>query len=382
MKEDFLSKRLDARKGQGLLRALYPENELVDFASNDYLGFARSQELKNLLAAELQALHTKAQTGSGGSRLLTGNSAYAEDLEKFIAVYHQAEAGLLFNSGYTANTGLLSAVAQKGDVILYDELSHASIYDGVRLSKADSFPFRHNDLQHLEERLKFLRNADAAQVLFVIIESVYSMDGDFAPLIEIADLCEDYRAELIVDEAHATGIFGNKGEGKVAELGLQKQVFARMHTFGKALGCHGAIILGSDNLRNLLVNFSRPFIYTTALPLHALVAIRSAYNLLKINNDNILKFNKLIHLFKCKIKDFGIAGFSDSYSSIQSLIIEGNEEVKMAASEIRKDGFDVRPILSPTVPKGKERIRICLHAFNTEEEIHGLLTSVKKHVVS
>lgn len=381
MNKNFLSKRLDVRKEQGLFRKLSHENALVDFSSNDYLGFARSEDLLLETQKQLSVLGSPRAglLGSTGSRLLTGNSLYAEELEKFIADHHRAEAGLIFNSGYAANTGLLSSVAQKGDVILYDELSHASIYDGVRLSKAESFPFKHNDLLHLEERLKFFRSANPGQEIFVVVESVYSMDGDFAPLIEIVSLCEDHKANLIVDEAHATGIFGKRGEGKVSELGLEEKVFARVHTFGKALGCHGAIVLGSQKLREFLINFSRPFIYTTALPLHALAVIRSAYNLLNISADNILKFNKLIHSFIHKIEFERVKGFLHSYSPIQSLIVAGNEEVKKVASLVQKDGYDVRPILSPTVPKGKERIRICLHAFNTEKEIDGLLASVKKN---
>jgi 8-amino-7-oxononanoate synthase len=384
LKEDFLSRRLSERQDEGSLRNLQSETRLVDFSSNDYLGFAGSEEFFMEVQKELSSLDTPRTKlfGSGGSRLLTGNSRYAEDLERFIAQYHHAESGLIFNSGYSANTGLISSVARKGDFILYDELSHASVYDGVRLSKADSFPFRHNDLHHLEERLKFLRSASEekpAPSIFVIVESVYSMDGDFAPLIEIADLCEDYNANLIVDEAHATGIFGTKGEGKVVELELESSVFARVHTFGKALGCHGAIVLGSSELRNYLINFARPFIYTTALPLHALLAIKSAYNLLINSDDKILIINRIISLFTSKIKENKIHGFLTSLSPIQAMIIEGNINVKKVASLIQKDGYDVRPILSPTVPKGKERIRICLHAFNTEKEIDGLLVSLMKN---
>ena len=283
MKNDFLKKRLQVREEQGLLRKLSLPNNLIDFSSNDYLGFARSPELHELILTELETVNCKLETlsGSTGSRLLTGNSQYTEELETFIAYYHKAEAGLIFNSGYTANVGLISSIAQKGDIIFYDELSHASIYDGVRLSKAESFPFRHNDLNHLEERLKFFQNARKENSnSYIIVESVYSMDGDFAPLIELVSLCEDYNVNLIVDEAHATGIFGEKGEGKVVELGLEEKVFSRVHTFGKALGCHGAIVLGSETLRNYLINFSRLFIYTTALPIHTLASIKSAYKLL------------------------------------------------------------------------------------------------------
>ena len=237
LKDDFLVKRVSIREKEGLLRKLSSENNLIDFSSNDYLGFARSDELKNIISSEAGALNFKPKTGSTGSRLLTGNTKYAEELECFIAQFHKAEAGLIFNSGYDANLGLISSAAKKGDVIFYDELSHASIYDGARLSKSESFPFRHNDLNHLEERLEYF-SEKKYENCFVIVESVYSMDGDFSPLKEIAALCEKYNANLIVDEAHATGVFGSKGEGKVVELNLEKKVFARVHTFGKALGCH------------------------------------------------------------------------------------------------------------------------------------------------
>lgn len=381
MNEEFLKKRLTARQEEGLLRKLSVDHKRIDFSSNDYLGFARSAELKKNVAAELENLPVEYGVGSTGSRLLTGNSKYAEDLEKFIAAYHHAEAGLIFNSGYTANTGLLSSIAGKGDAILYDELSHASIYDGVRLSAADSFRFQHNDIIHLEDRLKFFRNKpDTPPEVFVVVESVYSMDGDFAPLIEIANLCEKYKANLIVDEAHATGVFGKRGVGKVGELGLEKNVFARMHTFGKALGCHGAIVLGSNSLRDFLINFSRSFIYTTALPIHGLVAVKCAYLLLDNGINNLLFINNLIHSFVSIVENKKIHGFLKSYSPIQSLIVPGNDEVKKTASLIQRDGYDVRPILSPTVPKGKERIRICLHTFNTEESIKGLIASIKKNV--
>jgi len=382
LKKIFLSHRLDLRKEKGLYRSLPPKNNRVDFSSNDYLGFASSAELKNSIVSELQTLNHKPETklGSTGSRLLTGNSAFTEEVEKFVAEYHNAEAGLIFNSGYDANLGLISSVAKKGDFIFYDELSHASIFDGVRLSKAESFPFRHNDVSHLEERLNLFRNSKNVYAnCFVIVESVYSMDGDFSPLNAITLLCNKYKANLMVDEAHATGIFGLKGEGRVVELNLQEEVFARVHTFGKALGCHGAIVLGSNDLRNYLINFSRSFIYTTALPMYSILSIKFTYLHLINNSDIIIKTNDLINLFTSKVKALKLKGFLPSLSPIQSMIIEGNDRVKEMAIRIQKDGFDVRPILSPTVPKGKERIRICLHAFNTEEQINGLLSLLKKN---
>lgn len=384
MKENFLHKRLVEREEKGLLRSLPSENNLIDFSSNDYLGLAGSAALKKLAAEEfaLAASANKTSLGSTGSRLLTGNLEFAVELEKTIAKHHRAEAGLIYNSGYDANVGLLSCVAKKGDVILYDELSHASIHDGVRLSKADSFPFRHNDVLHLAERLAFLRSSlkVGQGEIFVVMESVYSMDGDFSPLVEIASLCEMHNANLIVDEAHATGVFGEKGEGKVVELGLEKNVFARVHTFGKALGCHGAVVLGSEDLRSFLINFSRSFIYTTALPFHSLSDLNSVYKYLVNEKHNSFNINSIVHLFVELVKVNNVIGFLPSFSPIQSFIFPGNQAVKKLAASIQADGFDVRPILSPTVPAGKERIRICLHTFNTEQEISNLLKSLKKNM--
>ncbi len=371
--DEFLNKALEKRRAENAFRSLSVRNNLIDFCSNDYLGFARSAELK----ARVEAFHTDEQNllGSTGSRLLKGNYLFAEALEQDIALFHRAEAGLIYNSGYDANIGLFSSVPQEGDTVLYDELIHASIHDGMRLNKADRFPVKHNDLNHLEQRL-----SQAKGTVYIAVESVYSMDGDAAPLKEMLALCKKYSANLIVDEAHATGFFGVKGEGRVVELGLENEVFARVHTFGKALGCHGAIVLGSKILRDYLINFSRSFIYTTALPLQSLIAVKCAYDMLSVSNNILLKTNNLITLFKQKMKLISGAGLIASNSSIQCLIMPGNDRVKAISSGIQNAGFDVRPILSPTVSKGKERMRICIHAFNTEEEIEDLVSVLKKNI--
>ncbi|HEY4800954.1 MAG TPA: pyridoxal phosphate-dependent aminotransferase family protein [Bacteroidia bacterium] len=379
MNEDFLYNRLEDRKEKKLFRELSYQNELVDFSSNDYLGFAKSQELFEHTRKELAGYCSRFlnRNGSTGSRLLTGNSLYIEETEQLIADYHEAEAGLIFNSGYSANTGLLSCISQKTDFIFYDELSHASIYDGMRLSRSSTFPFRHNDLNHLEERLRYFRDYQSGGSCFVVAESVYSMDGDFAPLVEMAGLCERFDANLIVDEAHATGIFGANGEGRVVESDIQSKIFARIHTFGKALGCHGAIVLGSKKLRDYLINFSRPFIYTTALPVHSIASIKMAYELLERSQMSLVKIRELSLLFENMAKKNNVGGFLESSSPIQSFVLAGNEKVRQLALAVQKDGFDVRPILSPTVPAGKERIRICLHAFNTENEIQDVMVSIR-----
>lgn len=365
---DFLKRKISERAQSHLLRTLKSPFNGIDFSSNDYLGFARSIELKQKIESFLK-IHPENSTGSTGSRLLSGNSDFAMALEQDIAKFHNAEAGIIFNSGYDANVGLLSAIGQRGDTFVCDELIHASLIDGARLSYANRYIFKHNDLDSLEEKLK-----NSKGNIFVITESIFSMDGDAAPLKDILYVCKRYHAHLIVDEAHATGVFGEHGKGLVNELGLEKNVFARIHTFGKALGCHGAIILGSEELKTYLINFARSFIYTTALPFHSLVAIKFAYELLTSSENQ--------SLLRAKIQYFEQQSlplkqkFIPSNSAIQSLIIPGNENCKKVALKLQKFSFDIKPILSPTVPEGKERLRICLHSYNSEQEINALLSKL------
>jgi 8-amino-7-oxononanoate synthase len=369
LNEQYLHQALEKRKAENALRKLIVYASLTDFCSNDYLGFACSEELAERIAN--YKINEISRNGSTGSRLLAGNSAFAEELEQFIATYHKAESALIYNSGYDANVGLFSCVPQRGDSIIYDELVHASIHDGMRLSKADCFKFSHNDVEHLIERLQHAKGT-----VFVAIESVYSMDGDSAPLNKIATICEQHNANLIVDEAHATGVFGDKGEGCVVAERLEDKVFARVHTYGKALGCHGAAIFGSKILKEYLINFSRSFIYTTALPIHSLVSIQCAYDLLTANAEPRLKVKKLINVFKQEIAKNKNLELIESDSAVQCIVFGGNDKVKTIAKTIQDKGFDVRAILSPTVARGKERLRICLHAFNTEEEVQLLVNQL------
>jgi len=358
--EEFIKAKLDERLSNGTYRKLKPESALIDFCSNDYLGFARSPVLKKWIEEEVIA-NKHALNGSTGSRLLSGNSAYTESLEQDIADFHQAEVGLIYNSGYDANLGLFSALPQRGDTIITDELIHASIIDGARLSHANRYTFRHNDLQSLEEKLKH-----ASGNCYVVIESVYSMDGDTPPIKEILELTDKYKASLIVDEAHAVGLYG---KGLINQMGLESNIFARIVTFGKALGCHGAIILGSNLLREYLINFSRSFIYTTASSFHQIASIKMAYKLLPKSEGEIQKLQSNIHLFKQQIKTGPGYHLLPSDSIIQCLVVGSNENAKQMAQQLQNAGLDVRPILSPTVPKGTERLRICLHSFNTTNEL-------------
>jgi 8-amino-7-oxononanoate synthase len=365
-----LSDKLESRKQNNALRQLPLSNKKIDFASNDYLGLSKSatifQETHQYLI-ETNAI----QNGATGSRLLSGNHKLYQVTENYIAQFHKSESALIFNSGYDANVGFFSSLPQKGDLILYDELCHASIRDGIQLSNAKAYKFNHNDFEDLERLM--LRNQNA--VIYIVTESVFSMDGDTPNLEELVQLSEKYNCYLVVDEAHALGVFGAKGEGLVQDLNLQDQVFARIMTFGKGLGCHGAAILGSPELRDYLVNFSRSFIYTTGLSPHSVATILMAYHYLGRENQNIellrensIHFNQQQHLLGLKQL------FVRSKSAIQSAIIPGNENVKSIAQKLQKKGFDVKAILSPTVPEGQERLRFCLHSFNSKEEISKVLT--------
>ncbi|GAC1305048.1 MAG: pyridoxal phosphate-dependent aminotransferase family protein [Mucilaginibacter sp.] len=369
LSQAFIEKKLDERRSAGTSRSLKPESALIDFCSNDYLGFARSAELKNKIDEEVNNSGLVAN-GSTGSRLLSGNAAYTEELEQHIASLHNSKAGLIFNSGYDANLGLFSSLPQRGDTILHDELIHASIVDGARLSHANRHSFLHNNPDSLEDKLK-----RAKGICYVAIESIYSMDGDTPPLKEILQLTEKYNASLIVDEAHAVGLFHL---GLVNQLGLHDRVFARVVTFGKALGCHGAIVLGGSSLKDYLINYARSFIYTTAAPFHQIASIKMAYQQLQASAGEIERLNENIHLFKRKITPGSSYPLIKSDSAIQCIVLKSNEKAKEAAARLQTAGLDVRPILSPTVPLGSERIRICLHSFNTESEINLLIDNINQ----
>ncbi len=363
---NFLISKINQRVQNNSLRELKIPNSLIDFSSNDYLGFAKSAELKEKIERYIKN-YPSYLIGSTGSRLLSGNSRFVEELETDISNFHHAEAGLIFNSGYDANIGLLSSIAQRGDTIITDELIHASLIDGARLSNANRYIFKHNDLNSLEEKLK-----NSKGNIFIVTESVFSMDGDFAPLQKISDLAKKYQAHLIVDEAHATGVIGAYGQGLVNYLNLENAVFARIHTFGKGLGCHGAIILGSTELKTYLINFARSFIYTTALPFHSLASVKNAYEMLK-TTPAIKQLRANIDLFRSSaLKN----SFIDSESAIQCMVVSGNQQCKNMANQIQAKGFDVKPILSPTVPEGKERLRICLHADHTPKQITSLISLI------
>jgi 8-amino-7-oxononanoate synthase len=372
--EDFVSRirnGLNVQTDKNLYRTLnvVPEG-MIDFTSNDYLGLARSRDLHNLIQERFQSLQD-VQNGSGGSRLLSGNTALAEQCEHLLASIFRSESALIFSSGYMANMGVLSALPRRGDTLIYDELAHACIKDGARLSLANRRSFRHNDTSDLEKKLK-----KSTGLSFVAVESVYSMDGDECPLQDIVHLAQKYGAVIILDEAHSTGAYGKEGAGLAESLGLERSIPVRIMTFGKAMGVHGACAACSDEIRNHLINFSRSFIYTTALPSHSLVAISCAFEYLRKNEY-------LRHDLMKKIELFGrsYAGQTGSRSAIQPVLISGRDNVKRAAKSLQSIGYDVRPVLPPTVRDGEERLRISIHCFNDDRHIEALASELNKQHV-
>ena len=364
--EDKLKKSLDQRKANNAYRTLNPISSAVDFLSNDYLGLAKSGSLLPGSEEPLQP------AGSTGSRLLSGNLPIHESLESELADFHETSAALLFNSGYQANLALLSSLLTKDDTILYDAYLHASLRQSLQLTHARCYKFNHNDLESLDKKF----NASRGQVV-VVVESIYSMDGDEAPLADLVSFCNQHQCELVVDEAHATGIHGTKGQGLVQAMGLTEQVMARIHTFGKAVGTQGAVIVGSQTLKEYLVNFAKPFIYSTAPPPLLLQCIRKSYQTFPTLHQSREKVKALAQYLEEHLIEKGWQVIPGP-GPIKALIMPGNEAVKALSAHLQEAGFEVRPILAPTVPAGQERIRFCLHAYNTFEQLDTLVATLSQ----
>jgi 8-amino-7-oxononanoate synthase len=375
-----LTAKLETRKQNNALRQLPSPSNQIDFASNDYIGFSKSASIFNE-THQFLIDNNYIQNGATGSRLLSGNHSLYEQTENFISRFHDSQSALIFNSGYDANVGFFSSVPQKGDFILYDELCHASIRDGIQLSNAKSYKFQHNNYEDLERLIDRCKTESAN--IYIATESVFSMDGDTPDFDILISISEKNDCYLVVDEAHALGIFGESGEGFLQNAKLHNQVFARIITFGKGFGCHGAAILGSPDLKNYLINFARSFIYTTALSPHSIATILIAYRQLEKEKTTIEKLRNNINSFNQQKQMLGLKPlFVRSKSAIQCAIIPGNEKVKNIASQLQHKGFDVKAILSPTVPEGQERLRICLHSYNSEEQISEVLRLLSTFVFS
>jgi 8-amino-7-oxononanoate synthase len=340
----------------------------VNLTSNDYLGLAGDPRLK---AALLEGIEECKRTGSTGSRLLSGHDAAWDELEDEFAAFAGTESSLFFSSGFAANTGLLSALLGKDDLVFSDALNHASIVDGIRLSRAKKVIYPHADLDTLEQALRANQHHPGARV--IVTESIFSMDGDRAPLPEIFHLAGRYGAELIVDEAHATGVCGPAGRGLTAELGLQP--LAIVHTCGKALASMGAFVCGSRLLRKFLINRARTFIFSTAMPAYFAKQIRAALALAASMEAERRYLASLAASLRSKLLQLGCSCGS-SRSHIVPIIVGNNAATLTFATVLNEQGFAVRAIRPPTVPVGTARVRLSLTAALTTSKIEQLTAAI------
>ncbi|KAF5379821.1 hypothetical protein D9615_005792 [Tricholomella constricta] len=368
---------------------------LIDFNSNDYLSLSTSPVLRNQFLRKLSAAPDV--LGSGGSRLLVNGRAHSA-FEARLSGFFGSEAALLFNSGFDANVGFFSCIPQSGDAIVYDEYIHASVHDGIRASRARDaqYSFSHNSMASLRQVLAKLLDErrgvrSGEDSVFVAVESLYSMDGTFAPLSEITDMLEKTfphrNGYLVVDEAHATGIYGPQGRGRVAQLGLESKVLARLHTFGKALAATGAVVLTSTLIRDYLLNYARSLIYTTSLSYSNIVAADCSFDLLtdgtaeELANDLLSLSSHFISYLRPRLTHIppGLLSLPVHLSNADGVAVPPSPIIPLMTSHPRPLsayllalGMNARPITWPTVPKGKDRVRVCLHAGNTIADVEKL----------
>jgi len=342
----------------------------IDFSSNDYLGLALDPRMKQAI---LEGVECAARVASTGSRLLSGHAEAWTVLEHDFAQWVGTEAALYFTSGYAANVGLLSALLRPEDVVFSDSANHASLIDGIRLTKCRRVVFPHLDLTFLEDKLR--RNASAPGARLIVVESIFSMEGDRAPLAELVRLAEKFGAQLIVDEAHAIGVRGPCGSGCVAEAGLSERVFATVHTCGKALAAAGAFVCGSENLRRFLINRARTFIFSTALPPYFASQVAAGMGLAAKADAARARLAELSAFLRSELRknDFYIAGID---SQIIPVILGANETAVHISERLRNSGFGVRAIRPPTVPAGKARLRLSLTAKHSEDILAELVAAL------
>ena len=371
---EFLKNKLIIRKENNSFRELKLFNHtctnknIIDFSSNDYLGLARSDLLKNSADKICNEFNAR-NNGSTGSRLISGNSPLHQFAEKKAAGFFNSERTLIFGCGYMANLGLMSCIATRHDTIIYDEFIHASLRDGIRLSNAQNYSFRHNDLGDLEKKIKKSKGE-----VFIVIETLYSMDGDEPDLKELVRLAESKGCHLIADEAHSVGLFGNQGRGLINQYNLENKFLARIFPFGKAMGNYGAIISGSEALIEYLINFSRPFIYNTALPNINIAMMLASLNIIPtLDNERKILFEN-IQYFQNSEKKF--KPHNSTLTPIQVIFIPDNNKIKKMSQILSEKSLYVVPILAPTVPEGSERFRITIHSYNTKKEIDLLINSL------
>ncbi|EHO09521.1 pyridoxal phosphate-dependent aminotransferase family protein [Myroides odoratimimus] len=362
-----LQRRLSERLYDQNYRSLQLRDiEAIDFLSNDYLGLSRNSVFQQGLL-DMVVDNPALLSGSTGSRLISGNIKEVEEVEEYIATRHSVERALLFNSGYQANLALLGNLPTSRDTVIVDELIHRSVHDGCLLSRVRKWKFRHNDLDDLERLLN-----KATGDIYIAIESLYSMDGDLAPLEELIELSQRYGAYLIVDEAHAIGVYGL---GRIHSLGLQTGVWATLVTYGKAMGVHGAAVLGSKMLIDSLINFASSFIYSTAPNALMAVSIKLAYLFIEKYPMLSLQLESVIKTYA----EVAPKGIVLTPSPIQVISLKGIRDIPSFQSDLVQHNLNTYIVKAPTVAKGTERIRICLHVFNTREEMNLLFEIIKRN---
>ncbi len=330
-----------------------------DFASNDYLGLADSEALRTALAAGIER---GLPAGSGGSRLLRGNHDEHEALEAHAARHYGSEAALYFSTGFAANAALFATLPQRGDLVVHDELIHASAHDGMKLGRADTIAAAHNDAQAFEDIIAGWRAGGATGTPWIAVESLYSMDGDRAPLTELAAIADRHDAVLVVDEAHATGVFGPGGAGLAHGL-ARRDNLVTLHTCGKALGCEGALLCAPAIATDFIVNRGRPFIFSTApSPLSAWL-VRQAIEIVANEPERQARLHAVVRHAAERLVPLGIPA---SGTQILPVIIGDNERTMRIAAHLRDAGFDIRGIRPPTVAQGTARLRIAI-TLNVDE---------------
>lgn len=364
-----LEKELREIEARGQLRSLEIPSG-INFCSNDYLGLAANPALR---VAVMDAVARAERIGSTGSRLLAGNAREWEQMEVEFAEFARTEAALYFTSGYAANVGLLSAVVGRGDVIFSDASNHASLIDGARISGAEKVVFPHCDLAALELALHDRVSQPGRKI--VVTESVFSMDGDLAPLREMTFLAKRYGAEMIVDEAHATGVFGAEGRGRVAELGLVDEIFAVVHMCGKALASAGAFVCGGATLKKYLINRARTFLFNTALPPYFAEQIRAALALARGADAERARLRDMSVRLR---EDLRVGGWDagKSASQIVPVLLGENDVATRIAAELAREGFAVRAIRPPTVAEGTARLRLSLNCSLHDDEVAKLVRAM------
>jgi len=359
------ARELEELRGQAQLRTL--ENlSGINLSSNDYLGLATNPRLKRAVA---EAVANAKAVGSTGSRLLSGNTPEWEALESEFAAFAQTDAALYFGAGYSANVGLLSSILKPGDVVFSDAFNHASLIDGIRLSRATKVIYPHADMQALEHALREHSQSTGAKV--IVTESVFSMEGDVAPISSLLRLARDHGAELILDEAHATGVLGPQGRGLAAECGITREILATVHTCGKALGSAGAFVCCGATLKNYLVNRARTFIFSTAMPPYFAGQIRAALHLAMQSDAERAHLREIGNVLREELSAMGVA-FGASATQIIPVFCGSNESALHVAGHLRANGFAAKAIRPPTVAAGTARVRISLTAKITCEDVQRL----------